>query len=137
MATGIRSLVPSLQTVNRGSESNSGTGEWTWKHVALGAAGVLLIGVSSYGIYSVLFKSDSAAARGSKAKQNKSKKSTPRSEAEETSTDSSVQKVCTCNFTNLTPRNISERTDQTDFSAFILMHNPKTCSFVTAFDIKQ
>ena len=48
------------------------SGQWTWKHVALGAAGVLLIGISSYGIYTFLLKSDESGSSGAKSRSKAS-----------------------------------------------------------------
>ncbi|XP_063725040.1 mitochondrial import receptor subunit TOM70-like [Symsagittifera roscoffensis] len=57
------------------SQSADGS-SWTWKHVALGAAGVVLVGVSSYGIYSYFIKPDGTVSKGKKGRGGKS--STPK-----------------------------------------------------------
>ena len=54
-----------------------GSGEWTWKHIALGAVGILVVGISSYGVYSFFVKSsDSGRKTKSKASSAPSKAGT-------------------------------------------------------------
>lgn len=66
--------------------SASDSNQWTWKHVALGAAGVLLIGISSYGIYSFLIKSDDSSSEKKSNKRSKTPQSTISTDKSEAST---------------------------------------------------
>ena len=88
IGTAVMRQVNALPIASQSADGSS----WTWKHVALGAAGVVLVGVSSYGIYSYFIKPDGTVSKGKKGRGGKS--STPKN-LTEVNSDISTTKVST------------------------------------------